>query len=304
MHHAITASTLLLMTLTVPLASKAESTSSDSLRWQPLPPLPDPHGFACPVVGTLDDCPVVAGGSNFPNAPLWEKGVKVWHDQVFLSDPKASAWHVVGRLPRAIVYAVSVSVDNAIFIVGGQDGENVSSEVLRLRLLEGKLEFDTPLPPLPEPLSMAAGCLVDRVIYLAGGVNSVENPEPTRAFYSLDLDAEKPVWNQLAPWPGPPRCLAAVGARNGELILVGGLSRMKDIQADDYLLDAYAFNPVTGWSVLPTLLQPAAAAASPMPTAPDGTLMLINPLFPALRSSHGVSGASRQKQIPSSSQSQ
>jgi N-acetylneuraminic acid mutarotase len=218
---------------------------------------------------------VVAGGTNFPDSPLWHNGIKAWHDRIFFYDSKTQAWKVVGQLARPVSYAVSFSVDDSIFVVGGQNATEVFDQAFRIRIIDGMARLDAPIPSLPEPLSMAAGCLIGRVLYVAGGVSSVKHPETTHAFYSLDLNADELSWKSLPAWPGPPRCLAAAGARNGEFILLGGLSRMSADRAEDYLKDAYSYTPSTGWRTLPSMLHPSAAAASPLPVAQDGTVVVI-----------------------------
>ena len=63
------------------------------LKWESLPPIPDPNGFASPFAGVSYGALIVAGGSNFPDKKPWEGGTKVWYDSVFALDkPDRQMW--------------------------------------------------------------------------------------------------------------------------------------------------------------------------------------------------------------------
>lgn len=246
-----------------------------TMRWNPLLPLPDAHGFAAPVVGRLGERLVVAGGSNFPDEPVWNRGQKAWYDEIFVLDPGKSEWISGGRLPRPVGHAISASHNDKMFVFGGQNGTEIYAGGFAIEDDEGRIAIDSDLPPLPIPLTMAAGALVGSVLYVAGGVSSLDSLETTSAFFALDLAHLEKGWVELPSWPGPPRCLAAAAARGDKFVIVGGLSRLTDLTPDAYLSDAYVYSPDVGWSDLPPLPHAAAAAASPMPVAADGTLVLI-----------------------------
>ena len=54
------------------------------MKWEPLPSLPEPLGYAGSFSGVGRGALLVAGGANFPDRPPWEGGTKTWTDRVFL----------------------------------------------------------------------------------------------------------------------------------------------------------------------------------------------------------------------------
>jgi len=70
--------------------------------WRRLAPIPNPLGVAGPIAGTAGASLIVAGGANFPEAPPWQGGKKVWHDRIcMLNDPNAK-WRDAGKLALPI----------------------------------------------------------------------------------------------------------------------------------------------------------------------------------------------------------
>lgn len=82
---------------------------AEAPKWEPLPSVPDPEGFASPFAGVAGGALLVAGGANFPDKRPWEGGTKVWHDTVFALGSPDAAWVTAERLPRPNAYGVSVT---------------------------------------------------------------------------------------------------------------------------------------------------------------------------------------------------
>lgn len=244
--------------------------------WERLPSIPDRVGFAGSFAGVHERTLLVAGGANFPDKAPWEGGTKVWHDRVFALTPGASAWREIGHLPMANGYGVSISTPEGVLLIGGGDARGNFAEVTRVRLVEGSAVVDS-LPALPLPLAMAAGALVGRTVYVAGGV---DDPAATRAqsvFLALDLDDTDSGWQRLESWPGPARMLATAAALDGTFYLVGGAGLHAGPDGKpvrDWLLDAYAYTPSLGWKRLADLPRPVVAAPSPAPTVRGRVLVL------------------------------
>ena len=106
---------LLQATLTLATLCSAQA----PLRWSELPPLPDTPGFGGPFVGVLDTALVVAGGANFPEAPPWQGGQKIWHDDVYVLDEGADAWRIAGKLPEERAYGSALSTRFGVALLGG-----------------------------------------------------------------------------------------------------------------------------------------------------------------------------------------
>lgn len=245
--------------------------------WQTFPPIPDPEGFAAPFAGVSGGALLVAGGANIPGEKWKDPFVKVWHDRVFVLAPEAREWQAAGQLPRPLAYGVSITVDDSLLCLGGSDSQQHYSTCFRLRWNGTKLQTE-PLPDLPRPCANACGVLLDRTVYVAGGL---ESPNATRAlhtFWALDLDATPLAWKELEPWPAAERMLAVAGAHDRSFYLFSGakLSAGPDGKAvREYLRDAWRFTPGQGWAQLPDLPRPAVAAASPAPVI-DGTLAIFS----------------------------
>ena len=241
-----------------------------------LPPLPDEHGLAGPIVGTHEGVLIVAGGANFPDGVPWHPtadgrvSVKRYHDRIFELSPagddaSAPAWRVLSaRLEQALAYAVSVSTTDGILVVGGEwqehtpteDGSSLRSELYRSDAVffirrGGIVDDEAPkrgfrfdaqrVAQLPEGVTGHAGALLGRTVFIVGGDRG---GGATCDLLALDpaIDRE---WRRLAPLPGPPRTHAvAVGhgsERDGALYVFSGRNRSSG--RFEVLTDAWRYTP-------------------------------------------------------------
>ncbi len=264
--------------------------------WGHLAPIPNRLGVAGPIAGTDGASLIVAGGANFPDAPPWQGGKKVWHDRVYvLSDPDAQ-WRDAGKLDRSVGYAVCVSITESkgfgpgVAYFGGSDETRHYHEGWLLRWHEGSLE-QSALPALPRPCAQGCGALVGNTIYIAGGIETPDATVAMHQFWGLELDKEPIVWKELEAWPGPARMLAVAAVRDGAFYLCSGveLSAGGDGKpVRKYLRDAYCYRPQVGWLRIADLPRAAAAAPSPGPDlgqsgftilgGDDGSLVDFRPL--------------------------
>lgn len=249
----------------VPAARADEPKPERPLAWERLPSIPDEHGFAGMFAGVTDGQLLAAGGANFPEAPPWEDGTKVWYDTVWMLDSPEGTWRKAGTLPRPLGYGVSVTHRNAVICVGGSDSERHHAAVFRLEWQDGELH-QTTLPSLPVPVANLCGAVLGDTLYVAGGIETPEATATLGTFLSLNLAADRPAWKQLDTWPGPPRMLATAAVQDDSFFLVGGtdLSAGPDGKPlRQYLTDAYRFTPGSGWKQIADLPRPAVAAPTP-----------------------------------------
>ena len=229
-----------------------------AMAWTRLPDVPDARGFAGAFAGVHQDRIIVAGGTHFPDKMPWEGGTKVWYDTVHAFDGE---WRVIGKLPRPNGYGVSVSTQRGMLIAGGGDATRHFTEVFWLN-------DDTQLPPLPQPCAFMSGCVLDDVLYIAGGI---ETPTATRAmdtFWSLDLKSEGAKWQVLPPCPGGARILACMAAAEGRVWLFSGAGLHAGADGKpvrDWLKDAWSYSAATGWRKEADLPRVAVAAPNPAP---------------------------------------
>jgi N-acetylneuraminic acid mutarotase len=251
--------------------------------WDRLAPIPYPLGIAGPITGTDGSSLLVAGGANFPDAPPWQGGTKVWHDRVYVLVEPDGKWLDAGNLARPIGYAVCISIPEGFAIgpgvayFGGSDAERHFAEGWLLRWHEGVLER-TALPSLPRPCAQGCGALAGNTIYIAGGIDAPEATTALRQFWSLDLDRQPLAWEELEVWPGPARMLSVAAVLDGAFYLCSGV----ELSAGDdgkpvrkYLRDAYRYRPGQGWSRIADLPRAAAAAPSAVPGKDASRFMIL-----------------------------
>ena len=254
-----------------------EYAQSSTLDWAQLPPLPDSNGFAGSFAGVSGGALIVAGGANFPGLMPWDGGKKVWHDSVFVLPKTNGKWLTGFRLPRAMAYGVSVSTPDGVLCAGGSDARQHFRDVFLLQWRNGKIETRA-LPPLPHPMANGCGVLIDKTVYLAGGIERPDSTNALKTFWAMDMSAANPRWRELEPWPGPARMLAVAGADHGAFFLFSGVELPGDAAGKPirhYLKDAYGFTPAAGWKRIADL--PRAAAAAPSPAIlRDGQLLIMS----------------------------
>ena len=241
--------------------------------------LPNSIGVAAPFVGVAGDALIVAGGTNFPDAPPWKNGTKTWHDAAYVLPSPDAKWLPGFKLPQRMAYGISLTTREGVLCIGGCDDKANLGDVFVLRW-DGERLTQREMPSLPHPTSCAAGALVGSRVYVAGGQ---AGPDPTAGpsysyFWMLDLDAETPSWRALPTWPGPERFYAIGGSDGKSFFLFSGICLTEDKQGQpklEYLKDAYRFDPVTEkWERLADLPHANAAVASPAPYVGGGLLLL------------------------------
>lgn len=255
------------VTPSIPLFLMMTRLLADPVTWGKLPPLPDRHGFAGAYAGVSGNTLLVAGGANFPNAPLAEGGVKVWHDKVFALDKPDGEWRVVGKLPGPLGYGVSVDADGGVLCIGGSDPENHHAGCFLLTLKDGVLETKD-YPALPAPLANMAGVRSGDVVYVAGGTHAAADTEASKDCYALDLKNTAAGWKPLDPIPGPGRILPVATAQGGCVFIISGASLAagpdgKPVRT--YLKDAWRYQPGKGWFAIADIPRAVVAAPTPAP---------------------------------------
>lgn len=249
---------------------------SRKLEWTPLPSLPNTPGVAGPFVGTSGDVLLVAGGANFPDAPPWKNGKKVWHDYVYALINQE--WQVVGKLPKPIAYGISFQTSQGILCVGGSTEESHLNDVFLMRYVAGQIEFEI-LPHLPVPVANACGVRAGNTIYVAGGTESPASTRASSGFYSLDLSAEKLQWKKLPDVPGPGRILSVAGTDEKSIFIFSGasLAAGKDGKpVRSYLRDAWRFdNAANTWEHRADLPVACVAAPSPAAVTRSGKIIIL-----------------------------
>ena len=178
----------LLIFLTVIFFSSCQTkdkNESVTLKWTEVESIPASFGniskgVSAAFVGLLEDKLIVAGGCNFPDTPAAEGGKKVFYRDILMLDN--GKWISLGELPEPLAYGVSVTTDEEIFFIGGQNEKSVKS-VFRLRMEDEKLQIEV-ISSLPVAIDNAAGYILGSKIFIAGGN---QDGKPSSDVWSYDL---------------------------------------------------------------------------------------------------------------------
>lgn len=244
--------------------------------WRGLPPVPDQHGFAGSFAGVSGGSLIVAGGANFPDAPPWEGGKKVWHDGIFVIDKPDGQWRQAGKLPGPRGYGVSVSTPKGLLCIGGSDADRHHADCFLLTMDAGNLKT-VPYPSLPIPLAEMTGTLLDNTVHVVGGI---QQPGATRAenvHLMLDISAPDKGWKQET-FPGDGRILAVSAVREGAFFVLSGASLAAGEDGKPlrtYLRDAWRYQAAGGWQKIADMPRPAVAAPSPAPATGASHFLVI-----------------------------
>ncbi|MFD1614008.1 sodium:solute symporter family transporter [Gelatiniphilus marinus] len=179
-------------------------------------------GYAGMLGGEHNGVLIAAGGANFPESLPWEGGAKVWTKNVYIFEN--DQWRLSKtQLPIPLGYSASITIDEGILCIGGNNEDTVTDKVLLLAYNASTKEVSiSEYPVLPEPLAFSAAVVSNDYVYVVGGKNTKQS---TNSFYRLNL--KKPErWEKLTDFPGPPRALHAIATQetqtNKKLFVIGG----------------------------------------------------------------------------------
>lgn len=172
-------------------------------------------GVSACYAGHIGSTLIMVGGCNFPDKPVAEGGTKRYYRGIYaarISKSDELLWQKVGDLPAEAAYGVSLSIDDAVVCVGGNNAHKSLTTVIKIRLAGGKAVIDT-LPSLPHPMDNFTGALNGHQLLVrgAGGV------------YSLDLKHPASGW--VRRWSATETLLQPVSAVcSGRFFVWGGFT--------------------------------------------------------------------------------
>lgn len=237
----------------------------------PIPPIPSaPTGLSGTFAGSHNGALIVAGGTNFPEAPPWRGGKKIWHNDIYVLTKNADhsyRWiKKKQKLSRPAAYGVSISLPQGVLCIGGCDADRSFKEVFLLRWNPDLQNIEIiEYPSLPEPLAYATGAVVGRKICIAGGIDSGKDTGPAHSFYILDTRHPEQGWQKKTSWPGSPRMLAmsaGLSGQNSGFFLFGGCV-LGENGLTEFLQDACRYDlSEDRWHPLPDLPGPLAGGTA------------------------------------------
>ncbi|MEM9819980.1 MAG: sodium/solute symporter [Bacteroidota bacterium] len=195
---------------------------------------------------------IMAGGSNFPVAPPWEKGQKKWYDDIYVLEKKGKdqyEWkHQNVRLPHVVANGVAISTPDGLLCIGGRNAEQVYNDVWQLKWNADEQTIEVnQLTPLPKPLCFMAGTVLGDQVYLIGGMSQLNEVISLQQMWIFNFRQDGASWKKLKPIPAAGRLLPVVVAQNDgdgkKVYVISGQSVSPGKEAV-YLTDIWQFDPV------------------------------------------------------------
>ena len=211
-------------------------------------------GVSACYCGVINGYLYIAGGCNFPDKPVAEGGKKRFYKALYAAKLNAESdrleWKTVGRMPQPAAYGVSVTYENSLILVGGNNETGGLTTAIRLRPTATGMQQEA-LPNLPHALDNMAGAVVGHILYVVGG-----NCEgvATQKVWSLDLrNTAKEGWKEEPSIPGIARVQPIAAALAGGLLGVwGGFAPKTDSKAAQLAMNGASYNAGCGtWTALP-----------------------------------------------------
>ncbi len=197
-----------------------------------LPPQSDGRaagGVGDPFYGEHHGVALLAGGSNFSDAPLIKGGKKRYCAEIYALPPGSTNWVRAGLLSQPVAEGMSATTPRGVVCVGGsRDGSSSSRTFLLTWDAVRGQAVETALPDFPCGVSMGSAAARDNRVYVAGGEYADALPSDV---WTLDLEAPRPEWRPLPALPGVKgRSLAMAFVQNGDqkrtlLYVIGGYAK-------------------------------------------------------------------------------
>jgi len=188
----------------------------------------------------------MAGGCNFPEIPAAEGGKKHYYRGIYVAELNEGTelhWKQVGWLPAPAAYGVSVTTDDGIICIGGNNEKESLRSVFKIRLRGGKAIIE-PLPSLPVPMDNFTGSLWGNRIDIYADTT----------WYSLELNALQQGWKQQRTF-NVRRVQPVSGHYQGEFCVWGGFSPKDANQKASLSLNGMALGKETRRRATPVTRQ-------------------------------------------------
>lgn len=208
-----------------------------------------PEGLASTDAVTYGDFIYAVGGKNNSEA-----GIAAIYGARLKTDGGLENWTVVGQLPLPLYLHATVVAGDALFVIGGWDGQGTRAEVWRAPILsDGRIGGWAAMPPYPTTLDLHDAVVFNGRIYVAGGWNGTQAQQ---AVYAAPLQG-----SGLGPWQRVgdlPQTLyrLAITTDGQRLYVTGGFSGNETTSGVVYVAGANGDGTLTAWQsyTLPTPL--------------------------------------------------
>ena len=180
-------------------------------------------GIAGPIAGIIGDKLIIAGGANFPDKKPWEGGIKQYSPElyIFKIDGDKISLQSQHLLSEPIAYVGNCSLNDALYIAGGENQKGVSAEVKKITFTQDSVLRER-LTPLPLPLTNGSLVSANNKLYYIGGENQ---DLVSDKIYCLDLSIPRSLWEELSTLPYPVTHAVVVSNKKNKILVVGGRKR-------------------------------------------------------------------------------
>ena len=179
-------------------------------------------GVSACYAGIIGNQLLMAGGCNFPEVPAAEGGKKRYYRGIYaatLQNGIELQWKKVGSLPFPAAYGVSVTTDDGIICIGGNNEKESLRSVFIIKLRNGKAVIEE-LPSLPIPMDNFTGSIHGNLIHIFAG----------KDWYAFDLTDINEGWKKKDSFMEH-RVQPVSGYCDGQFCVWGGFSP-KTLDAD------------------------------------------------------------------------
>jgi SSS family transporter len=184
----------------------------------------------------------ISGGALIVAGGMSEEGRNI--DTISVLQEGASKWDHSFKLEKPIAFGSAVTVDGGMVIIGGRTGGTCLADVTLIKWDPAQKNIETEsLPDLPSPCAYSSAAVIDKKIYVAGGVYSLESKAGEKNFWVLDWSVEGQMqWLPLESWPGGGRVSPVTAAQLSEeydsFYIFGGCETM----GGQVLTDGYRYD--------------------------------------------------------------
>ena len=212
------------------------------ITWEYVGSLPAQKGYeknigtAGLLQGQIGEYFVVGGGANFPEKALTEGGKKVSHKDLYLLKEVDGQLKVIDQMQvdREIGYGASLSLENAIYYLGGSPEASRNKDILKVRVENKKIKVEK-VGELARGFENGVAAYWNGKIYYGVGKLADDQGKLTNSkdFYSYDMKTGENT--KLAEFPGEARQQSIGQILNGKFYVFSGGSSTSYI-------DGYAYD--------------------------------------------------------------
>jgi hypothetical protein len=176
------------------LLDRVDTYNFDANRWQSLPPMPVAASNI--AAAPLGDAIYVAGGTLQPGD---DADSTAFNDRMWKYDVATQVWDDAGALPVPVAGAALAASADALYLVGGWDGQAMRDEVWRYApeadsAAGGEASKWELVDRIPVPRAFLGASIIDDELYVIGGFDGQRELARADAF-----DLTNSQWRALAP---------------------------------------------------------------------------------------------------------